>query len=113
MLPPYMLSLRDPADKSNDLGRKGITIKHVQRTFKSLFTSLHNAVKSNDKPSVLGVLVEASYRINYARRRTLREYGKSLANQENSSEKALGVGDTAPGIREDDKVQRRPENNGG
>ncbi|OAL51908.1 hypothetical protein IQ07DRAFT_564417 [Pyrenochaeta sp. DS3sAY3a] len=105
-LPPYMLSLRDPADRTNDLGRKGITIKHLQRTFKSLYTSLYNGVKLNNTPSVLGPLVEASYRINHSRRRTLRKYGKSLANQENSGEKAPGVDNTASMIREDDEAQK-------
>ncbi|KAF2027911.1 hypothetical protein EK21DRAFT_102237 [Setomelanomma holmii] len=80
-LPKYMLSLRDPADKTNDLGRKGIAIKHVQATFKILLADLESNIKSNSRPSLLGPLVGSSYMLNKERRDRLRHYGQKLSSQ--------------------------------
>ncbi|KAF1945634.1 hypothetical protein EJ02DRAFT_34877 [Clathrospora elynae] len=80
-LPEYMLSLRDPADETNDLGRKGIAIKHVQATLKELSNQLEFDMKVNTRPSLLGPLVGTSYMLNHARRRRLNSYGKLLMRQ--------------------------------
>ena len=76
-----MLSLRDPADETNDLGRKGIAIKHVQATFGSLIHKLEVDMKVNTCHSLLAPLVGPSYAHNFARRAKLHNYGVRLMDQ--------------------------------
>lgn len=76
-----MLCLRDPADITNDLGRKAIAIKHVQATFKKLCYDLDYAITVNTRPSLLAPLVGSSYMLNKARRDKLRLYGAKLSTQ--------------------------------
>ncbi|KAH7091088.1 hypothetical protein FB567DRAFT_264407 [Paraphoma chrysanthemicola] len=80
-LPDYMLCLRDPADATNDLGRKGIAIKHVQATFRQLCFELDHDLARNTRHSQLGILVGTSYMLNKEQRENLRHYGHSLARQ--------------------------------
>lgn len=84
-LPAYMLSLRDPADETNDLGRKGIAIKHVQATFRHLRRRLDFDVKVNTRPSILSPLVGSCYMLNQSRREKLESYGKHLVYQMENS----------------------------
>jgi non-canonical poly(A) RNA polymerase PAPD5/7 len=88
-----MLSLRDPADKTNDLGRKGIAIKHVQATFDSLYEQLVMDLESNTRPSLLAPLVGTSYMLNRKRRERLEAHGKYLQDhvQETLAAKAKEV----------------------
>ncbi|KAI4915093.1 hypothetical protein J4E90_005131 [Alternaria incomplexa] len=81
-LPSYMLSLRDPADETNDLGRKGIAIKHVQATFRDLHKNLLLDVKFNKRASILSPLVGASYMLQLERRRKLQNYGREWVERE-------------------------------
>lgn len=76
-----MLSLRDPADQTNDLGRKGVAIKHVQTTFGHLYNQLVNDMKVNTRPSLLGPLVGPSYMLNLPHRQKLQRYGEGLQKQ--------------------------------
>ncbi|KAF2819757.1 hypothetical protein CC86DRAFT_334778 [Ophiobolus disseminans] len=103
-LPPYMLCLRDPADETNDLGRKGIAIKHVQRTFVKLCYDLDRHIKHNTRPSLLGPLVGSSYMLNKAHREKLRRYGAKLSTQLKASLAA-----TAKMVRDREKDPRADE----
>ncbi|USP75110.1 Terminal nucleotidyltransferase 4A [Curvularia clavata] len=89
-LPSYMLSLRDPADATNDLGRKGIAIKHVQATFSHLYDQLNRDIKANTRPSLLAPSVGPSYMLNLLRRQKLQRYGERLQRetQQTLAEKA-------------------------
>jgi non-canonical poly(A) RNA polymerase PAPD5/7 len=76
-----MLSLRDPADETNDLGKKGIAIKHVQATLRDLHYHLVRDTNMNTRPSILGSLVGSSYMLQFERRQKLKGYGRSLEQQ--------------------------------
>lgn len=76
-----MLCLRDPADETNDLGRKAIAIKHAQATFKNLHRKLHHDMDVNTRPSLLAPLVGTSYMLNKQRRYELQGYGQRVADQ--------------------------------
>jgi len=77
-----MLSLRDPADETNDLGRKGIAIKHVQATFRDLHKNLLLDVKFNKRASILCPVVGTSYMLQLERRRKLQNYGREWVERE-------------------------------
>ena len=100
-----MLSLRDPADETNDLGRKGIAIKHVQATFRSLLRQLQQDVKINTRPSILAPLVGSSYMLNEPRRHKLVHYGERLWTQ---MQKTLSV--KAKAMVDAEKMDGRTEN---
>lgn len=58
-----MLCLRDPADATNDLGRKGTCIKHVQATLKVACHGLRRSLYLDQKANtvltpLLGPIVE-------------------------------------------------------
>jgi non-canonical poly(A) RNA polymerase PAPD5/7 len=76
-----MLCLRDPADETNDLGRKAIAIKHVQTTFKKLCYELDRNMTVNTRASLLGPLVGSSYMLSKDHRERLRKYGSKLSKQ--------------------------------
>lgn len=78
-LPQWMLTIRDPADETNDLGRKAVAWKHIQATWKSLLTSLIRATEQNTCISLLGALVGPIYTQQQAHRKILAAYGRSLA----------------------------------
>jgi non-canonical poly(A) RNA polymerase PAPD5/7 len=99
-----MLSLRDPADETNDLGRKGIAIKHVQVTFRDLSFQLEFDMRVNARPSILGPLVGTSYMHDYARRGKLREHGQKLLQR---MQKSLSA--KAKAIREAEKLKAEEE----
>ncbi|KAH8724499.1 hypothetical protein GQ44DRAFT_708785 [Phaeosphaeriaceae sp. PMI808] len=77
-LPAYMLSLRDPADETNDLGRKTIAIKHIQATFGKLYSDLQRDLNNNNRASLISTLVGSSYMLYKNRRDRLRLYGNTL-----------------------------------
>jgi non-canonical poly(A) RNA polymerase PAPD5/7 len=76
-----MLSLRDPADETNDLGRKALCIKHVQATFAKLGADLARDVQINTRGSLLAELVGPSYLLHKERRRKLRQFGYGVLEQ--------------------------------
>jgi non-canonical poly(A) RNA polymerase PAPD5/7 len=90
-----MLSLRDPADETNDLGRKGTAIKHVQATLRDLHYQLVFDTKVKTRPSILAPLVGSSYMLQLERRRKLQGYGQYLEQEEQRalSQKAKAVRD--------------------
>lgn len=95
-----MLSLRDPADETNDLGRKGIAIKHVQATFRSLLDQLEQDVKANTRHSLLAPLVGPSYRLNEERRAKLHRYGGIIRDDQMPG----SLAETAKAIRQGDQM---------
>ncbi|KAI8939085.1 hypothetical protein NX059_004924 [Plenodomus lindquistii] len=95
-LPPYMLLLRDPADPTNDLGRKGIAIKHVQATFQSILRRLEHDLQVKTRPTFLGPLVGPAYMLNYARRERLAAQGKRMMSETHTE-----LADLAKAVRED------------
>ena len=74
-----MLTLRDPADETNDLGRKAVAWKHVQRTYKSLGRRLREELEQNTRVSLLAGHVGPIYALQRAHRKKLADYGRSLA----------------------------------
>lgn len=74
-----MLTLRDPADETNDLGRKIIAWKHVQETFKNMHRDLRTKVKYNNYTSLIGHFVGPVYELQGKHRQKLTDYGRSLA----------------------------------
>ncbi|EUC49565.1 hypothetical protein COCMIDRAFT_84282 [Bipolaris oryzae ATCC 44560] len=110
-LPAYMLCLRDPADETNDLGRKGIAIKHVQATFAHLHSQLVNDIKKKTRPSLLGPLVGPSYMLNYKPREKLQEYGRRLQLEEQKSlaAKAKAIRDADKKVESDYKNTAFPQ----
>ncbi|UPX09446.1 Polynucleotide adenylyltransferase [Ascochyta rabiei] len=80
-LPAWMLTLRDPADETNDLGRKTIAWKHIQTTFGNLAVKLREDVKVNTRPSLLAPHVGPMYMLHQARRKRLTKYGEYVATE--------------------------------
>lgn len=74
-----MLTLRDPADETNDLGRKTVAWKHIQATFRDLFTTLRTEMKQNSRVSLIANLVGPIYTLQQSERKRLTSYGRSLA----------------------------------
>lgn len=81
---PYLLSLQDPANPVNDLGRKTNAIKHIRRTAGALLAELDGKLKfpntrlglrSEHERSLLLPLVGRCHEIYYERRRRVEEYG--------------------------------------
>ena len=71
---PYLLSLHDPANNSNDLGRNAYAIKHIQATFVKAHEEILATLKrteGNDRGkswSCIDHLVRANYQAFEARR---------------------------------------------
>jgi non-canonical poly(A) RNA polymerase PAPD5/7 len=106
-----MLCLRDPADETNDLGRKALSIKHVQATFRKLSYDLDRDIKINTRASLLDKLVGPAYLLNKERRAKLRQHGNNLSEQMKTSLAAK-----AKRIREregkEEVNKQRPEDKG-
>ncbi|KAF2495216.1 hypothetical protein BU16DRAFT_433172, partial [Lophium mytilinum] len=75
---PYLLCLQDPADATNDVGKKGFAIKHIQATFAHLEKELRQSMQENTRPSLLAPLVGPAYILNRERRAVMEEYGASV-----------------------------------
>ncbi|KAF2134874.1 hypothetical protein P153DRAFT_329689 [Dothidotthia symphoricarpi CBS 119687] len=100
-LPNYMLSLRDPADETNDLGRKGIAIKHVQATIKSLSRQLLHDIGHNNRFSILAPHVGPCFRLNEGRHAKLETFGTFLWEKIK-----IRLDETAKVVREAEKTTR-------
>lgn len=90
-----MLCLRDPADETNDLGRKGVCIKHVKETLRHLCHQLEKDMSVNTRYSLLAPLVGDTYSLNRWRREKLEQQGRRVLDQMQGSFAA-----TAKAIRE-------------
>ncbi|KAF9732961.1 hypothetical protein PMIN06_009864 [Paraphaeosphaeria minitans] len=88
-LPDYLLSLRDPADETNDLGRKATSILHAQATLRYLIASMIENLNANKRPSLLAEIVGEAYSRDRVRREKLTEHGLWVQQQvQKSSEGA-------------------------
>jgi non-canonical poly(A) RNA polymerase PAPD5/7 len=85
------MCLQDPADATNDLGKKGFAIKHIQATLEQLEKTLRHDIADNTRPSLLAPLVGSAYMLNKERRAILEEYGASVeVLEELATEEAAG-----------------------
>jgi DNA polymerase sigma len=82
---PYLPSIQDPADESNDLGRKCSGWKHIQATFKEIYRRLDHRMRalqrSKVNPKDVSVLLQAvgsAYPTYSSRREMQQEYGRRL-----------------------------------
>ena len=78
-LPPWMLTLRDPADETNDLGRKAIAWKHIQMTYSDLAKQMEKDMTRNNRASLLVRHVGPIYALQQAHRNRLKTYGETVA----------------------------------
>jgi non-canonical poly(A) RNA polymerase PAPD5/7 len=104
-----MLCLRDPADETNDLGRKGACIKHVQKTFKHIAWKLDAQLRTGKTAfahSFLQTMVGDTYMLNFARRQRLEQEGRALLASMKSS-----FAYTAQAIRDEEKVKAQDGQN--
>ncbi|KAJ4303397.1 hypothetical protein N0V90_002290 [Kalmusia sp. IMI 367209] len=95
-LPNYMLCLRDPADDTNDLGRKGVSILHLQATLRSLVNTMIKDVKANTRHSLLANVVGDIYATTRKRRNKLEYHGRRVM-----SKMQADIARTAKAIREE------------
>ncbi|EME42275.1 hypothetical protein DOTSEDRAFT_97909, partial [Dothistroma septosporum NZE10] len=90
-LQPWLLTLQDPADATNDLGKRSIAIKHILKTIEwyrwqmSLrFRGLEDCQKRGakwDGESILLLFVGRCHEIYHGPRERLREYGKRILEE--------------------------------
>lgn len=84
---PYLLSLQDPANDSNDLGKSTYAIKHIQAVFNGARQSILGALQpgqeapknqqKNQKRSYLDSLVRADYTDFEANRSKVERFAKN------------------------------------
>lgn len=77
---PYLLCLQDPANPTNDLGKRGNAIKHVIETLEVLGRELARGIEKWDAgdrsaESLLLPLVVRCHEVDLERRRKLEEFG--------------------------------------
>ncbi|KAF2147443.1 uncharacterized protein K452DRAFT_282448 [Aplosporella prunicola CBS 121167] len=91
---PYLLSLRDPADKSNDLGRKCFCWKHVQTTMAVLREELLLRLEANDGTLLLTPLVGRNFKLLETKREHLQKFysGRNMDNALRYLEGGFGTG---------------------
>ena len=78
-----MLCLRDPADPTNDLGRKAAAIKHAQATCRRVLDFLRR-LSSNDSstvPSYLSPVVGPVYELRFEEMERLKRVGQKLQEE--------------------------------
>ncbi|KAF2012174.1 hypothetical protein BU24DRAFT_453623 [Aaosphaeria arxii CBS 175.79] len=73
--PTHLLCLRDPADPTNDLGRRATLIKHFQATCQGLYVSMRRRLETNGDDSLTSPLVGAVHVLNADRRARLLSAG--------------------------------------
>jgi hypothetical protein len=100
LAPDFCLSLRDPADETNDLGRKGLAIKHLQATLThSIRNEFYKRLLRNKDPSLLHPLVTPVYGLTINERKMLRERGLKVSKNLDSrlAEKAKQIREASTG----------------
>ncbi|KAF2457514.1 hypothetical protein BDY21DRAFT_344053 [Lineolata rhizophorae] len=80
VMQPFRLVMQDPADPTNDLGRKTFGIKHILATLARLRDDVKTRMQNDrkDTSSILAPLVGSSFGLFEGRRRKLVEYGQKL-----------------------------------
>ncbi|KAF2652319.1 hypothetical protein K491DRAFT_695711 [Lophiostoma macrostomum CBS 122681] len=107
-LPDYMLCLRDPADPTNDLGRKGFCIKHFQQVCFRECMMLGKQLAVEDSKPLLKRSVGVVYGRKLGQRRHLDREGRTLLAQTRDS-LAQTVAAKAKLIREDKSPMLRQD----
>lgn len=107
-LPNYMLSLRDPADETNDLGRKGISIKHVQATLRHLDHTLASDMMKNTKPSLLAPLVGDVFSMHKKRRNKLVYQGGNVLDSFAHTAKSIRDEENNKQPSEEQRIEEKP-----
>ena len=79
--PDWMLCLRDPADETNDLGRTGTCILHVQATLRELLVDVISGLNANKRASLLAPLLGEIYAHQGGRRAKLHHYGLAVQSE--------------------------------
>lgn len=79
--PLFLLTLRDPADPTNDIGAKGVCIRHVQATCRHLFQLLQRSLDAPGVENLLKPVVGPVFDINMRRRAKLAEQGQHVLEQ--------------------------------
>jgi DNA polymerase sigma len=75
----FLLTLQDPADRSNDLGRKSFAWNHIQATFKAAHEMLLKAVNAPEPPkSMLEGLVGGCHEAFSEERRMAEAFGQRI-----------------------------------
>lgn len=96
---PYLLCLQDPADPTNDLGRKAYSIKHIQQTFATARNTMVSDMEAwdqrrnvttpkHDDTGLLDALINGNYRRFDYNRRMIEDFGspfKSMKSKRSSS----------------------------
>jgi len=88
---PFLLSLQDPADPDNDLGRKAYGFSHISATFATLHHDLQLALsktmdeKKNNYDSLLARLIGSCPAVVRQRRMKLEAYGRYLLEAQGAS----------------------------
>ncbi|EKG17872.1 PAP/25A-associated [Macrophomina phaseolina MS6] len=74
---PYLLCIRDPSDRTNDVGRKTFGWKHLQATMKKLKEDLRESLEKDDRSLFLPILVGRGFDLAEARRQKLAAFGRA------------------------------------
>jgi len=78
----FLLVLQDPANLTNDLGRKAFAWKHIQATFKAAHETLQESIKSpSPHKSLLTPLIGGCHEAFAERRAKMEEYGQMLLDR--------------------------------
>ncbi|TKA72905.1 hypothetical protein B0A55_05350 [Friedmanniomyces simplex] len=107
-LQPYLLCLQDPADPTNDLGRKSNAIKHLQASCQYVLIGVRKKLELVDarrrtewrQDSILDGVVGRCHEVLQERRRRVEEWGKEKAELEElrrREEGAVGTGEAGGG----------------
>ncbi|KAF2746985.1 hypothetical protein M011DRAFT_477801 [Sporormia fimetaria CBS 119925] len=84
-LPTWLLSLRDPSNAHNDLGRKFASIKHFQATCQHLLSHLRAQLATTDRidrnPTLLREFVGPMPYLTESKREKVRALGETLHQQ--------------------------------
>jgi hypothetical protein len=85
-----MLVLQDPADRTNDLGRKAFAWRHIQATFLKARDTLLRDINAKDRPeSLLKALVGGCEEVFGPKREAARKYARR-------AEEPIEIGDIKP-----------------
>lgn len=83
---PYLLCICDPADPTNDLGRKTFGWKHLQTTIKVLNERLRQRIKDDDGALLLTPMVGRGFDLFEARREKLATFGRTYSSPSEDQE---------------------------
>ena len=115
---PYLLCLKDPANSSNDLGRKAYAIKHVQETFRLVRKRIILAMREWEcemviegqrlsKGGLLSPLLEANYRIYDQFRLRAKDFKQTIKKDKPSQQSQRSGMTASEMLQKMDEVEQR------